>query len=162
MDTPAFKSDVEKLKLMIADYRQKTPPAIRGEVVREYNYGIIVVCVILVSAWAQAAFFQNIISFFLAFIYTIIFFIAACTCKFPPLVGERKIQAVWERDYITEADFDIISSCSEDFRVFLLQSTNNDLTNLTYNRLENIVEKYNRKSEQDKLAESSKERLGLS
>ncbi|EGK7500133.1 hypothetical protein IPU80_004511 [Escherichia coli] len=155
-------TDVEKLKVMIADYRQKTPPDIKEGVDKELNSAIICVYAVMASTWLIALYFQNFLAYFLAVIYSAIVLVTVVCMGFPPVIITKNISAVWERDYVNDADIEVISECSEDFREFLLQSTNNDLSNLTYTRLENIVDKYNAKHEQIKIAALSKERLKLS
>lgn len=162
MKNENYTSDVEKLKVMIADYRQKTPPDIKAGVDKELNKAILCVYTVMVSTWIIALYFQNPLAYFLAVIYSAIVLVTVVSMGFPPIIITKKISAVWERDYVTDADVEIISECSDDFRKFLLQSTNNDLSHLTYTRLENIVDKYRAKNEQAKTAALSKERLKLS
>lgn len=162
MKNENYTSDVEKLKVMIADYRQKTPPDIKAGVEKELNRAILCVYTVVLFTWGIALYFQNYLACFLAVTYTVIVLMTVACMGFPSVIITKKISAVWERDYITDADIEVISECSENFREFLLQNTNNDLSNLTYTRLENIVNKYNAKHEQAKVAALSKERLKLS
>lgn len=155
-------TDVEKMKVIIADYRQKTPPDIKAGVDKKLNSALICVYTVMASTWLIALYFQKPLAYFLAVIYSALVLVTVVCMGFPPVIITKKISAVWERDYVTDADIEVISECSEDFRGFLLQSTNNDLSNLTYTRLENIVDKYNAKHEQIEKAALSKERLKLS
>ncbi|EMK8420577.1 hypothetical protein V9O75_003762 [Shigella sonnei] len=167
MEQNNYECDVKKIEGMIAAYRERTPPKIKGGVVKEYNWGIIYMIVILLLSWVLFAYFQDFLSGLISLLLTCGAFIGFMTSRVPvSIIRNIKVSSVWERDYITDDDMKEIATCSDDFKKFLLESTHNDITNLTYNRIENIVNKYNSKCEQkartEKNARLSRERLNIS
>ncbi|HBZ8014595.1 TPA: hypothetical protein MM158_004807 [Klebsiella pneumoniae] len=167
MEQINYEADVKKIKAMIADYRVRTPPKVKGGIETEYNSATILLLVVLSLMWMQFLYFQNIASLIFPMILTfgcvVGLFINPAALA---IYTKRKISPVWERDYITDEDMKEVATCSESFKQFLLESTHNDITNLTYNRIESIVNKYNSKCEQkartEKNAQLSRERLNIS
>lgn len=152
MDEIACRSDVLKIKSLITSCRQKTLPARQGGIVKEYNAPFIIFSVFIIALWLFYAYSGYLVMLWYCCFATIIYAIAWATLSSENKIiisRKKEIPPSWENDFLKEGEFEVVSTCSDYFKKFLLSKMNNDLTQLTVSRLESIIDEYSDVIEKD-------------